>query len=378
MRPPVLDRIERGANPAGNGSRKAHSGRRPRGPKDRPTLRLWEFATWRARMRAWCNEIKARLLRQEHDPDQPQTYRVTQSVGCPIDSPSTWLSWWEGKAVPRPRHISAAELIAPGSSKLLELTEMQTALCRHLIALDVINTQFRITGRPSDYRREQTERLLVGLNEAWISFLDTAPPRRTNRFSLISQVGESAETLLGGCELAPEQVFWAQKFGGNFARWALPSEAVSEHSWLEPLSIFRFLSMLAVCDSLTHPRLMEMWAVDLASATLVIRTLIEIADLRRPRFTAIRMGHSGGMHLMTTAAFFAPRLVLDYPEALNMARNVYGDQAEMALTNLRAARDTYYSAFTTLGISETALRALNGTHWDKTWDGAFSAPRAKI
>ena len=38
----------------------------------------------------------------------------------------------------------------------------------------------------------------------------------------------------------------------------------------------------------------------------------------------------------------------------------------------------YYSAFAEIGISEKGLRALNGTHWEKTWDGAFSAARAKI
>jgi hypothetical protein len=378
MRPPVLDRIERRQRTAGDAPCKSHLGGRPRGPKDRPTLRLWEYATWRVRMRAWCNQIKAKLLSEEHDPEQPQTYRVIQRTGCPVDSPSTWLSWWEGKTVPRPTHIAAAERLAPASSRLLELTDMQTALCRHFISLDIINTRFRRAGRPSDYRREQANRLLIGLNEAWISFLDTAPPRLTNPFSVVSQLGEPPEALLGGCELLPQRAVWAQKFGGNVARWALPSEAVSEHSWLEPLSIFRFLSMLAVSDSLRHPKLMEMWALDLASATLVVRTLIEIADLRRPRFASIRMGHSGGMHHISTAAFFGPRSMLDTTAARNVASNVYGDQGEVALANLHAARDTYYNAFAGLGIPEAALRALNATHWDKTWDGAFSAPRARI
>jgi hypothetical protein len=378
MRPNVLDQIERGNGPSGHHSRKRHFSRRTRGPKNRPTLRLWEFATWRARMRAWCNQIKAELLDEEHDLGEPQTYRVVQCTGCPIDSPSTWLSWWDGKAIPRPGHIAAAERLVPGSSRLLELTEMRTALCRHFIALDLINTKFRISGRPSDYRREQAQRLLVGLNEAWISFLDTSPPQRTNPFSLVSQIGESTDAVLGNWEFEPEQARWVQRFGGNAARWVLPPEAVSEHSWLEPLSIFRFLSMLAVFDSLEHPKLLEMWALDLASATLVIRTLIETADLRRPRFASIRMGHSGGLHLMTTAAFFTPPPMLDYPEALNMAINVYGAHGETALANLHVARDTYYRQFAGLGIPETALRALNGTHWDKTWDGAFSAPRGRI
>jgi hypothetical protein len=90
------------------------------------------------------------------------------------------------------------------------------------------------------------------------------------------------------------------------------------------------------------------------------------------------MGFAGALHLIASSAFCAPRFVLDQPETLNVACNVYGDQAETALRNLRTARDSYYDAFARLGISESALRALNGTHWEKTWDGAFGAARARI
>lgn len=166
------------------------------------------------------------------------------------------------------------------------------------------------------------------------------------------------------------------------ARWALPPYALFEHNWLEPTSIFRFLAMLAGSGCLTHPKLIELWAIDLASATLAVRSLIETAGLRRPRFVVIRMGFAGGMFQMATTAFFAPRDLLDQPETLSIARKVYGDSygdwAEAAVQDLRQARDMYYSAFASLGVQEAALRSLNGTHWEKTWDGAFSAARARL
>jgi hypothetical protein len=126
------------------------------------------------------------------------------------------------------------------------------------------------------------------------------------------------------------------------------------------------------------PALIDLWAVDLASATLAVRTLIESAGLRRPQHPTIRMGIAGWMHLIATATFSAPRSLLDQPDTLKIARVAYGDKAETAIANLHAAQDSYYSAFAELGISEKALRALNGTHWEKTWDGAFGAARAKI
>ena len=255
---------------------------------------------------------------------------------------------------------------------------MRTSVSRHLLALDIVTTMFRSAGRPSDHRREQAERLLRGLNEAWVSFLDTFPPAKTNRYHALNQIGHTAESLLGHRELQPDQRVWAQRFGGNLARWALPPEALLEHSWLEPLSIFRFLAMCATSDQLTHPKLVELWAHDLASATMVVRTLMEIAELRRPRFAILRMGIAGGLHLLATTTFTAPRDALDRRSTRNTACNVYGEAADLALTNLCAARESYFSGFASLGISERALRALNSTHREKTWDAAFAAARAKL
>jgi hypothetical protein len=111
---------------------------RPRGPKDRPQIRLEQHATWRVRMRAWCNELKSALLGSIHDPSEPQTYRVIQQPHCPISNASTWLTWWSGEAVPRPRHVAAAAQIAPGSAHLLDLHDLQTPLQRNLYAIDLL------------------------------------------------------------------------------------------------------------------------------------------------------------------------------------------------------------------------------------------------
>src|SRR5262245_25416800 len=101
MRPGALERIEKkrsGAPAAPRVSARKRSVRR--GPKSRPAYRLWEYATWRVRMRAWCNEIKSTLLKSAYDPTRPQTYKVLQSAQCPIDNASTWLTWWSGDAIP--------------------------------------------------------------------------------------------------------------------------------------------------------------------------------------------------------------------------------------------------------------------------------------
>src|SRR3974390_1365506 len=91
MRPNVLEQMQK--NQIREPSRetqphvRAGSGksRGRRGPKNRPTYQPWQYATWRARMRVWCNNMKGILLQQEHDPAQPQTYRVIQATASPVD-----------------------------------------------------------------------------------------------------------------------------------------------------------------------------------------------------------------------------------------------------------------------------------------------------
>jgi len=375
MLPRVLSRSPKKATA---GSRR-HASPASRGPKRRPVFRLWEHATWRVRMRAWCNQVKAALLGPAHDPGQSQTYRVIQAAGSPAESASTWLSWWQGDAIPRPTHVTAADRIAPGSANLLELADMRTPLSRHLYALDILTTKFRTAGSPREYRETHAERLLDGLNDAWASFLDTSPPPRTSQFNVLNQVGYTAETLIGEFELWPHQQRTAERFGGNLIRWVIPPDVVNQHNWLEPLSIFRFLTLLAGCEGLTHPKLVELWALDFASAEMVIRALIELPNLRRPRWPILRMGLTGAMHLEASYTFSAPSEMLESEIARNTIHNVHGPIAvEQVLINLRAARDGYFGVFNRLGIGESAILALNGMYLDKTWDDQFSIPRKRL
>ena len=53
-------------------------------------------------------------------------------------------------------------------------------------------------------------------------------------------------------------------------------------------------------------------------------------------------------------------------------------QVPQICERLREARWAYYGAFSRWGIPERAIRSLNADAGKKTWDGAFSAARARI
>jgi len=52
---------------------------------------------------------------------------------------------------------------------------MATPPLRHLVALDILKTKFRQSGRPSQFQRDQSELLLTCLNGAWSPFLSARP-----------------------------------------------------------------------------------------------------------------------------------------------------------------------------------------------------------
>jgi hypothetical protein len=375
MRPRVLDRIEKkppGSSPGGRVRGGKHLAQR--GPKNRPTYRLWEHATWRVRMRAWCNSIKAVLLGDAHDPGRPQTYKVIQSESCPIDNASTWLTWWTGDSVPRPSHVRAAERLARDSSRLIDLSEMGTPELRHLVALDILNTRFRQSGRPSQYQRTQSELLLTALNEAWAPFLGLRPGNGT-RFALETQIGRQGATFLKSVALGHEGLRWIKE-GGNLRRLALPREALWEHSWLEPMSIFRFLGALATFNELDNPPLLRMWACDFASAAMVVRTQLELAgETDMPLW---RMGKAGIIYSLAVNTFWAPVMPRLDPNVVTLACVIDADDPHQVRERLRAARSAYYAAFAGWGIPERAIRDLNANTMKLTWDGAFSRARARI
>ena len=326
-------------------------------------------------MRAWCNSIKSVLLVARHDPVRPQAYKVVQSEKCPIDNVSTWLTWWAGDAVPRPGHVRAAERVAHDSSRLLDLSEMGTPELRHLVALDILNTRFRQSGRPSVYQRTQSQLLLTALNEAWAPFLSVRNPVNGTRFALEKQIGQEGATLLNPV-LVDEARLQMIKEGGNLRRYALPRPATLEHSWLEPMSIFRFLGALASFNELENPPLLRMWACDFASAAMVVRTQLELSS--ETEMQVWRMGRAGIFYILAGITFWAHVTPKFDRWALELAEDLDATQAVQIRERLRAARSAYYGAFEGWGIPERAIRTLNADNSKKTWDGAFSAARARI
>jgi len=252
---------------------------------------------------------------------------------------------------------------------------MTTPPLRHLIALDILNTRFRQAGRPSQFQRDQSELLLTCLNSAWSPFLSARPIATANRFTLERQIGIDGLALRNPVRVDADGLEWIWK-GGNVLRLAIPQSALQEHSWLEPMSIFRFLGALTTFSELESGPLLQMWALDYASAAMLIRAQLELSG--DSEWPVNRMGGAGVMYALGVKTFWAPVKLRFDPVVLELAGVLDPNRTLQIRRRLSAARQAYYGAFAAWGIPERAIRALNADNSKKTWDGAFSAPRAKI
>jgi hypothetical protein len=164
--------------------------------------------------------------------------------------------------------------------------------------------------------------------------------------------------------------------GGNLRRAALPRDAMLEHNWLEPLSIFRFLGSLAVFNELDNVALLKMWAYDYASAAMVVRTQLELAPPTEA--PVVQMGKAGIMYAIAHHTFSASSRPNWKTPVRDLVRLLFPDRVALACERLHGAQVSYYQGFKTWGIPEKTIRALNSDHKSKTWDGAFGAARERI
>jgi hypothetical protein len=253
---------------------------------------------------------------------------------------------------------------------------MATPTLRHLVALDILNAKFRQSGRPSQFQRDQSELLLACLNGAWSPFLSARPVGTASRFRLERQIGIDGSELRNPIRVDATGLEWIWE-GGNALRLAIPQSALMEHSWLEPMSIFRFLGSLTTFPELeSGTPLLQMWALDYATAAMLIRTQLELSE--DSEWPVNRMGRAGVMYALARNTFWTPPKRRVDPVVVQLAALLVPGQVPQICERLREARWAYYGAFSRWGIPERTIRALNADHSKKTWDGAFGAARVRI
>lgn len=129
-------------------------------------------------------------------------------------------------------------------------------------------------------------------------------------------------------------------------------------------------------NQLDNFALLKMWAYDYASAAMVVRTQLELAA--PTELPVQRMGRAGMVYAIALNTFWAPADPKWEAQVRDLVRLLFPENEALACDRLHVARACYYEGFKSWGIPEKTIRGLNADHSSKTWDGAFSAARARI
>jgi hypothetical protein len=295
-------------------------------------------------MRVWCNTVKAALLGSIHEPLKPQTYRVVQHPLCPIANASTWLTWWNGDAVPRPGHIASAEQLVPASSQLLDLRELSTPLQRNLHAIDLLRLEVHSIGTAQRERGDPAWRLLRSIGRIWCGNLALAR----------KHLQDSGRQFAPGFDITP----------------------LLEYSALEPVSAFRYLMRLATSSKVNVGGRLLDWSLDLATAAMAIRTLVEVADIEGSAIDVLGIGATFMMTGLAGQTYWTAPEDFDASEHVLYASHVFRNSSPVALAALERAQDAYFMHYQALGIGEKVVRNLLSTSHVKSPDRAFQMARA--
>jgi hypothetical protein len=156
----------------------------------------------------------------------------------------------------------------------------------------------------------------------------------------------------------------------------LDIEPVLEYSPLEPFSAFRYLTRLATCTDAWEAARRKEWSLDLASASMAVRTLVEVADIPGPAVAVLGAGANYFMVGLISQIFWTALLDFDPNFVRLCAGKTFGTEYGAALTNLVRARRTLFSTFRALGIPRATTANLNYVHQSLTADEAFRVARA--
>jgi hypothetical protein len=95
-------------------------------------------STHSLRALAMSNQVKEKLLGEEHDPHSAQTEAVLACPNAPVKEAITWENWRNGSVKMQSASRAACDQIVPNVSRWIEFPHLGSAIQRHLAALDVM------------------------------------------------------------------------------------------------------------------------------------------------------------------------------------------------------------------------------------------------
>jgi hypothetical protein len=226
----------------------------------------FDATTARLRTRAMCNGVKAKLLKELHDPHCAQADLVVACPASPAKDAKTWTTWWNGSAKMQSASKSACDRIDHDASRWMEFPHLGNAVQRHLAVLDAV-----LLG--DDHRRAKSaSECLVGISNAWSLFTSSTKLRDGLTDNCIRLLAEKAVNIVPTLRYADERALRLIKLGlNNPFYYSLPSTSSRSDTRSTAESMLTFLLRLTrhFCD--VPPEFITSVVFDIASCVALVR-----------------------------------------------------------------------------------------------------------
>lgn len=226
----------------------------------------FDACTSRLRMRALCNEVKAALLADLHNPHDAQADLVVASPAPPAKDGKIWLSWWSGSAKMQTASKAACNRIDHNASRWMEFPHLGCAVQRHLAVLDAV-----LLG-DDQKRAKSASECLAAISIAWSMFTSSGALRDGQTENCIRLLAGKPMTLSPSLRYADERAKRLIKLGlNNPFHYDLSATCVRSGACRTAEGMLTFLLRLTSCLCDLPPEFFTSVVFDIASCVALLR-----------------------------------------------------------------------------------------------------------
>lgn len=217
-------------------------------------------------MRALCNDVKAALLTDLHDPNDAQADFVVACPASPAKDGKTWLSWWNGSAKMQAASKAACDRIDRNASRWIEFPYLGGAVQRHFAVLDAVLMS------DDQKRAKSASECLAAISVAWSLFTSSAALREGQTDNCVRLLAGKTVSLTPSLRYADDRAIRLVRLGlNNPFHYDLPCAQVRSGTCRTAEGMLRFLLGLTGHLSEVPPEFFTSVVFDIASCVALVR-----------------------------------------------------------------------------------------------------------
>jgi len=313
------------------------------------------------RMRAMCNQLKAALLSDKHDPFKIQTLDVLNTGKAPVEEEITWQRWWGSQSIPQTSQLATCDDISPGARRWIEFCEKGNPLQRHMLALDSIGIELTRDGEWGEAKIQAQNLSLESLKQVWSKFTHASCVSPNSPLSFGKQIFNAVLPPASLTHATPEDRKHLVIHDANPYQYEFAEKTRQQYNDSDKFGLFRFLQSVKRETKLQQAWLKDTWILDMATLVACMRSEMIPSPAH----------YSSGFGQLNYEAAFWMRLFWNSDEGadsllISLTKNQPADIRDEFISQHLEIRSRYYELFSQYGISASDVLHFTFIDHDKS------------